>query len=164
MSLNGSTLLFNANSTIFFSISILIIIFFPNCPLASFSCVSLALRRFHVKGFSFSENGIELPSFKSLHLVYIKFSEVNDFVYLLAGCPILEDLEASDIYFQDTRDCLTIQEYRNLSFPKLTRAHISAFWCNFSAKAFTNSESLSIDTILYTNEDVRFNVNMMHAT
>jgi len=141
--------------------------FLTKLPTSIFTCrtlVSLVLRRFHVKDFSFSANGIQLPSLKSLHLVSIKFSEVNGFVFLLAGCPILEDLEASDIHFQDTRDCLTIQEYKNLSFPKLTRAHISAFLCNFPAKAFTNSKSLSIDTILYTNEDVRFNVNMMHAT
>jgi len=84
-------------------------------------------------------------------LVSIKFLQVNDFVLLLAGSPILEDLEASDIHFYDAKDYLTVQEYKNLSFPKLTRAHTSAFWCHFPARAFSNSESLNIDTILYKN-------------
>ncbi|XP_039689389.1 F-box/LRR-repeat protein 13-like [Medicago truncatula] len=141
--------------------------FLPKLPTSIFTCrtlVSLNLCWFRVKGFSFSVNGIQLPSLTFLRLVSIKFLQVNDFVLLLAGSPILEDLEASDIQFYDAKDYLTIQEYKNLSFPKLTRAHTSVFWCDFPARAFSNSESLSIDTTLYTNEEVRFNVNMMHDT
>jgi len=138
--------------------------FLPKLPTTIFTCttlVSLHLCWFRVKGYSFSVNGIQLPSLRSLHLESIMFPQVNDFVLLLAGSPILEDLEAADINFYDATDYLTIQEYKNLSFPKLTRAHTMAFWFNFPAKAFSNSESLSIDTILYTNEEVHFNVNIM---
>ena len=134
-------------------------------PLSIFTCrtlVSLTLSGFRVTGFS--SNQIQLPSLKSIYLQTIEFSEIKDFVLLLAGCPILEDLQANDTDFDDGRDNLTIQQYKSLCFPKLTRARIRSFWCDFPAKVLSNSKSISINSNLYTNNQVRFNMNMMHST
>ncbi|GAU23895.1 hypothetical protein TSUD_35650 [Trifolium subterraneum] len=121
-------------------------------PISIFTCktlVSLYLCGFYVE---FSSNGFRFPSLKTLHLVTITFQEVKDFVLLIAGCPILEDLEVYDLRCNNVLDSLTIQEYKSLSFPRLTRARIRGIVCDFPAIAFSNSESLSIDTIIYTNE------------
>jgi hypothetical protein len=138
---------------------------YSKLPTSIFICttlVSLYLCEFFIE---FSSDKFQLPSLKTLHLVAIVFSEVRDFVWLIAGCPILENLQVYDICCYGF-DSLTIQDYKSLRFPRLTRAHISEALCDFPAKAFTNSESLSIDTntIMYTHDKVRINMNMMHAT
>ncbi|MCI14419.1 F-box/LRR-repeat protein, partial [Trifolium medium] len=63
-------------------------------PISIFTCTTLV--SLYLCGFyyvEFSSNGFQFPSLKTLHLVTIMFSEVKDFVLLIAGCPILEDLE-----------------------------------------------------------------------
>jgi hypothetical protein len=133
-------------------------------PTSIFICKTLVSLYLSESYIGFSSNEFQLPSLKTLHLEAIVFIEVRNFVWLIAGCPILENLQVYDICCHGF-DSLTIQEYKNLRFPRLIRAHISEALCDFPAKAFTNSEFLSIDTntIMYTHDKVRFNMNMMHT-
>ncbi|AES63400.1 hypothetical protein MTR_2g008300 [Medicago truncatula] len=60
--------------------------------------VTLDLCRLSVKGFSLSSIGFGFPSLKTLSLQLIKLNGIQDFMLLLAGSLILEDLRLSDIY------------------------------------------------------------------
>jgi hypothetical protein len=88
---------------------------------------------------------------------------------LLAGCPILEDLKASHIYFFCVEDSITVQEFKRLTLPKLIRADVSQCWCScYMAKALSTLVSLCIETSwLYTKDyrvyKVRFVMDMMHV-
>lgn len=137
---------------------------FPKLPTAILTCttlVTLDLRRFSVKGFSFSSVGFGFPSLKTLSLQLIEFNEVQDFMLLLAGSPILEDLRLSSIcmHSQEEGHSLTLQEFKRLSFPKLTKADI--YQCSYSCymvKAVSTSVSLCLDTsTLYHNKDYKVN-------
>jgi hypothetical protein len=141
-------------------------------PISILTCrtlVSLDLCQFCVKDFSFSSIGFGFPSLNVLHLRDIVFQEVRDFMLLLAGCPILEDLRAIDIHFHNEEDPLTIQEFKNLSLSKLINAHIAECWYScFPVKVLSNTKFLSIETfMLCTNVHkfykVRFILNIIHA-
>ncbi|MCI18795.1 F-box/RNI/FBD-like domain protein, partial [Trifolium medium] len=144
---------------------------FPKLPKSILTCrtlVSLDLRGFGVKEFTFPSIGFGFPSLNVLKLNDIVFHEVRDFMLLLAGCPILEDLLAIDIYFHRKEDPLTIQEFKSLSLPKLISAVITECWCScFPVKALSNLEYLSVDTSMLCEKDhkvhdVRFIWNIMH--
>ncbi|CAJ2672340.1 unnamed protein product [Trifolium pratense] len=131
----------------------------PKLPIGILNCrtlVSLDLRQFCAKDFSFSSIGFGFPSLNVLHLRDICFHEVRDFMLLLAGCPILEDLLAVDINFHNKEDPLTIQEFKSLSLPKLINAHMAQCWCScFPMKALSNTEFLCVETfMLCTKEQV----------
>jgi len=138
---------------------------FPKLPTPILTCttlVTLDLHRFSVKGFSFSSVGFGFPSLKTLSLQRIEFNELRDFMLILAGSPILKDLRLSDIYIhtQEERNSCTIQEFKRLSFPKLTKADIyQCLYSCYMVKAVSTSVSLCIGTsTLYHNKDykVRF--------
>jgi hypothetical protein len=140
-------------------------------PIAIFTCktlVSLDLRHFSVKGFSFSSIGFGFPSLKTLSLNDVDFSEDPDFVLFLYGCSILEDIKLYDIYLTcDEEDSLTIELFKSLSFPNLIRADITQSMCRyFPLKALSTSNFLCLDTFsLYTQVyQVRFIMNTMHVT
>ncbi|XP_045793066.1 FBD-associated F-box protein At5g56370-like [Trifolium pratense] len=128
----------------------------PILPISIFSCktlLSLDLARFRVKGFTFSSIGFGFPSLKVLHLDYIVFQMVRDFMLLLAGCPNLEDLRATNIYFY-YGNSLTIQEFESLSLPKLNSAVITQCWCLcFPMKALSNSEYLCVETSMLCTKE-----------
>ncbi|XP_045807809.1 FBD-associated F-box protein At5g56370-like [Trifolium pratense] len=123
---------------------------FPISIFTYTTLVSLNLCGFYIK---FSSNGFQFPSLKTLHLMTVTFSEVKDFVLLIAGCPILEDLDVLGLTCNH-KDSLTIQEYKSLRFPRLTRASIREIFCDFPAKTISNSEFLSIDTIMYSDDEL----------
>jgi hypothetical protein len=77
-------------------------------PISILSCRTLVVFKicgFTVKGFS----SITLPSLKILRLVECIFINARDFVLLLAGCPILKNLDASVLEFI-SKDSLSYQD------------------------------------------------------
>ncbi|XP_058760947.1 F-box/LRR-repeat protein At4g14103-like isoform X2 [Vicia villosa] len=91
----------------------------PNCIFTCKTLVSLDLRRFRVKGFSFSSDGFGFPSLKTLHLDDIKFPRGRDFLLLLSGCPILEDLKLFQAQAQTQVPSDDIPIFYNLTHLKL---------------------------------------------
>jgi hypothetical protein len=143
----------------------------PTLPISILSCrtlVSLDLAGFCVKGFTFSSIGFGFPSLNVLHLDHIVFQRIRDFMLFLAGCPNIEDLRATHIYFCDEGDSLTIQEFESLSLPKLISAVITQFWWScFPVKALSNSKYLFLETSMLCTKDhevyeVCFILNIMH--
>jgi hypothetical protein len=136
---------------------------YPNLPVSIFTCttlVSLDLRWFRVEGFSFSSNGFQFPSLKTLHLKSVNFSKVRDFMLFIAGCPILEELRIEMDFPLDEEDSLTLQEFKRLSLPKLIRADLVQFRCQcFPLNALSTAKYLYINTL-----KVRLIANTMHAT
>jgi len=57
--------------------------------------VVLEIYGFTVNGFS----SIRLPSLKTLHFQDAIFLNARDLLLLLAGCPILQDFKASNLWF-----------------------------------------------------------------
>jgi hypothetical protein len=117
--------------------------FITKFPISILSCRTLVVLKFEalvVKGFS----SIRLPSLKSLRFQDIKFTNVRDLLLLLAGCPILEDLQAGHLSF-DSEDTLTYQERESLSLNKLTKANLSYTFCHLPLKALQNVEHLFIE-------------------
>lgn len=102
--------------------------FLPKLPTSIFTCetlVSLDLRRFCVKGFNFSSDGFGFPSLKTLHLDNVEFPRGRDFLLLLSGCLILEDLKLFHVYLDYLfNESVILKEFENLSLPKLTRTDI----------------------------------------
>jgi hypothetical protein len=140
-------------------------------PISILNCkslVSLDLAGFCVKDFTFSSIGFGFPSLNVLHLDDIVFQTIRDFMLFLAGCPNIEDLRATCLYFYDERDSLTIQEFESLSLPKLISAVITQFWWScFPVKALSNSKYLCTETSMLCPEDhevyeVCFILNIMH--
>ena len=146
----------------------------PKLPISIFTCktlVSLDLYRFSVKGFFSSSIWFGFPSLKTLWLSDIHFVQDRDFILLLLGCPVLEDLELFRIKLHyDEEDSLAIQQFKSLSLPKLIRADITQCVCYyFRLKLLSTSESLCLDIFkLYTKNNkvyqVCFIMNAMHAT
>lgn len=101
----------------------------PKLPTSIFTCktlVSLNFNWFSVKGFSFSSIGFEFPSLKTLWLSDIHFAQDRDFILLLLGCPVLEDLGLFRIKLHyDGEDSLAIQQFKNLRLPKLIKVDIT---------------------------------------
>jgi hypothetical protein len=147
---------------------------FPKLPTSIFTCktlVSLDLYRFSVKGFSFSSIGFGFPSLKTLRLSDIHFAQDRDFILLLLGCPVLEDLELFHINLHyDKQDSLAIQQFKSLSLPKLIRADITQCVCYyFPMKVLSTSEFLCLDIFkMYTKNSkfcqVSFIMNAMHQS
>ncbi|KAK2415176.1 FBD-associated F-box protein [Trifolium repens] len=129
----------------------------PSLPISILSyrtLVSLDLAGFCVKGFTFSSIGFGFPSLNVLHLDHIVFQTIRDFMLFLAGCPNIEDLRATHIYFCDEGDSLTIQEFESLSLPKLISAVITQFWWScFPVKALSNSKYLFLETSMLCTKD-----------
>jgi hypothetical protein len=143
----------------------------PTLPISILNCrslVSLDLAGFCAKDFTFSSIGFGFPSLNVLHLDDIVFQTIRDFMLFLAGCPNIEDLRATCIYFYDEKVSLTIQEFESLSLPKLISAVITQFWWSyFPVKALSNSKYLCTETFMLCPEDhkvyeVCFILNIMH--
>ena len=152
---------------------------FPKMPVSIFTCktlVSLDLSWFRVEGFSFSSDRFQFPSLKTLKLEHIRFLDVRDFMLLLAGCPILEDLQVSEALLSGHENPLTLQEFKTLTCPKLLRADVQICCHCFPVNALSTTKYLCINTLKvlniveywYTDDhpviQVRLIVNMMHAT
>lgn len=138
----------------------------PKLPISILSCktlVVLKFQRFSVKGFS----SIRLPCLKILHLSESGFFNIQDFMLLLVGCPILEELQAHHIGFR-SEDSLTYQERNSssLSLSKLTRADMVCFYCHFPLTALRNVEFLCIqmDEMYRPHDEIPTFHNLTHLT
>ncbi|KAJ1382093.1 Leucine-rich repeat domain superfamily [Sesbania bispinosa] len=86
-------------------------------------------------------SSVDLPSLKTLHLNNVGFLKPQYVKELLCVCPILEDLQAEDIYCEGPR---CEGEYKTLT--KLVRAVISQMHhLNIPLQAVSNAEFLRID-------------------
>ncbi|CAK8530223.1 unnamed protein product [Lathyrus sativus] len=121
---------------------------FPKLPVSVFNCrtlVSLKLHWFHVEEF-FCFDFVGFPSLKVLHLKEIYFDEYEEFLLLLAGCPVLEDLHVFDVNFGCLKTLLEFDNvFKSSSLSNLTRAYIRGCCCDFWLKALSNLKFLSID-------------------
>jgi hypothetical protein len=132
--------------------------YLPKLPRSILTCrtlVSLKLRRFEVEGFFVSKIEFGFPSLKTLHFDNIYFGNGRNFVLLLSGCPVLEDLQLlNSCQTLSSDDPEAIQMFQSLSLPKLTRAVITeSLWSHFPLKALSTVKSLSLDTLkLYAHD------------
>ncbi|XP_058736765.1 F-box/LRR-repeat protein At4g14103-like [Vicia villosa] len=87
---------------------------------------------------------IQLPSLKTLYLRYTFFPRGQDFMLLLAGCPILEDLLVSKLWWFPYKDSLTTNRWKNFTLTNLTQATIDSTYFHFPLEPLLNVHSLSI--------------------
>jgi len=121
--------------------------------------VVLNLSWFHVTGFSFSSVGFEFPSLKTLHLYRIGFHGAEKLLLLVAGCPVLQDFKAHDVFgfVKDGDEETQYQVFHNLSLSELIRAEIINIYCDFPMKSLFNSKFLRIQLW-----EVRLIINMIY--
>jgi hypothetical protein len=122
----------------------------PKLSNSIFTCktlVVLNLNCFYVKGFSFSNIEFRFPSLKTLHLTNIRFEDDENLTWLIAGCPVLEDLKVCEVFFDVEKGECQAAERLNLS--KLIRADITDCWCLFPMISLSNSEFLRIYVMEY---------------
>ncbi|XP_058767625.1 putative F-box/FBD/LRR-repeat protein At5g25850 [Vicia villosa] len=97
----------------------------PKFPITILTCktlVVLKLFSFHVEE-ALSDSSVLLPSLKTLHLEYISFPKLRDFIMFLSGCPTLVDFRTSNIEF-DSYESLSCSEWNSFCLTNLTRADI----------------------------------------
>jgi hypothetical protein len=135
--------------------------YLPKLPRSILTCrtlVSLNLRRFSVEGYFVSSIEFGFPSLRTLYFDDVYFGNGRNFVLLLSGCPVLEDLQlvnsCQTISFRI--DPESIQMFQSLSLPKLTRADIrESYWSHFPLKALSTAKSMCLDTLkLYWKDRV----------
>ncbi|CAJ2640161.1 unnamed protein product [Trifolium pratense] len=133
--------------------------YLPQLPKSILTCrtlVSLKLCRFSVEGLlHVSKVEFGFPCLKTLHFDTIYFGFGRNFVLLLCGCPVLEDLQLlNSCHTLSSRDSEAIQMFQSLSLPKLTRAEIiESLWSHFPLKALSTVKSLSLDTLKLNTYD-----------
>lgn len=112
-------------------------------PISILSCRTLVFLEFF--GFTVNVSSlIRLLSLKILHFQEAVFLNVRDLLLLLAGCPILEDLEASSLRFHSEYSP-SYQECESLNLSKLTKAEMPFTFCHFPLKALCNVKELYIE-------------------
>ncbi|GAU25865.1 hypothetical protein TSUD_164060 [Trifolium subterraneum] len=126
----------------------------PKLPVTILTCKTLVVLK--LLSFSVEEgfNSVVLPSLKTLHLEFIWFPKLRDFMMFLTGCPNLEDLFTYDVAFDSEEESLTCDEWKSFCLCNLTTADIDCARCYFPLKAIHNVHSLSLEI-----EQVHYNNN-----
>jgi hypothetical protein len=108
-------------------------------PTTIFCCKTLVdLKLGYVHVANMDRCSVDLPSLKTLDLNSVSFHNMENFMRLIYGCPILENLKTSWV---KERGCVTVQGYfKPLS--KLIKADIHLF--QVPLKAVCNVQFLSI--------------------
>jgi hypothetical protein len=115
----------------------------PHLPSGVFCCkhlIVLKLRWFSVRSFPFTDV-VDFPELKILHLEDMNFKTHSLFMLFLAGCPVLEDLKASNVSFLEETDP---QVSASLNLSSLIRADVTDCCFNFLIKSLFNLEFLRI--------------------
>ncbi|XP_045810206.1 FBD-associated F-box protein At4g10400-like [Trifolium pratense] len=118
----------------------------PKLPASILSCTTLVvlnLSWFYVD--KVSPFPLRFPSLKTLDLKDMNFDKCQDFMLLLDGCPVLEDLQLSYIHFIQSFRHFDFEQFENSSLRKLKRAHITDCYFHFPVKALANVEFLRIE-------------------
>ncbi|CAK8541424.1 unnamed protein product [Lathyrus sativus] len=116
----------------------------PELPITILTCktlVVLKLSRFAVK----EGCSVALPSLKTLHLKYIWFSKLRDFMLFVTGCPILEDLLTRVTFGSD--ESLNCNEWDSFCLSNLTTGYIHCTYSYFPLQAFYNVSSLRFQAV-----------------
>ena len=111
----------------------------PELPYTTIlTCTTLVVLKlnFMDMGDKFSPFNVTLPSLKTLHLTNITFEQDDDLMYLIEGCPILEDLHLFEVFDGTYADC----NWKTLTM--LNRADVTE--CYISLEAISNVEFLRI--------------------
>jgi len=118
----------------------------PDLPTSILACTTLVVLKlgWFNMGADFYLNSIRLPSLKTLHLKYIRFKQDVDLVMILDKCPILEDLQLSNI-FSNCSSTYYCKSSENLK--KLNRADITTCYCDFPLKALSNLKYLRLQLL-----------------
>jgi len=123
----------------------------PNLPISVFSCTTLVVLKLHwlyvEDGFSLDFG--EFPFLKVLHLKEMCFHRYREFILLLAGCPVLEDLVVSDVHFTrlELKNPFDFdQVFKGSSLRNLTSARIRECCHDFWVEALSNLKFLSIES------------------
>ncbi|XP_057435011.1 putative FBD-associated F-box protein At5g56820 [Lotus japonicus] len=96
---------------------------------------------------------VELPSLKTLHLMEVYFRTRKDFILLLSGCPVLEDLHAPTLTYLQ-RD--HVSGFTNLT--NLVKADVRAL--DVSLTILYNVEFLRIDWVELHTEYISHQFNL----
>ena len=136
----------------------------PILPITIFSCTTLVvlkLRFFYVVDHRFYSI-LSLPLLKTLNLQSITLPKQQDFMFLLANCPNLEDLLISDLdfdygevslssdYEEDSlssdyeEESLSCSKWKSFSLSNLTKANVDSSYFQFPMKSLQNVQSLSM--------------------
>ncbi|AES63311.1 putative F-box domain, FBD domain, leucine-rich repeat domain, L domain-containing protein [Medicago truncatula] len=119
----------------------------PKLPISDLTTlVVLKLHRVSSKTFDSISN---FPSLKTLHLKDIYFDQLSNVQFfrwmLVDGCPVLEDLQLSNINFFICYTHHSFDDFENSSMlRKLNRADITDCECYFPVKSLSNLEFLHI--------------------
>ncbi|XP_058753055.1 FBD-associated F-box protein At5g22730-like [Vicia villosa] len=115
----------------------------PDIPDTILTCktlVSLKLRFFSI---NFTFPSLQLPSLKTLDLEFIFCQIDENFMLLLAGCPILDKLIISKIWGFHSQ---STNKWEKFSLTNLTQASIDSTYFHFPLEPLHNVHSLSIST------------------
>ncbi|KAL5057466.1 hypothetical protein RYX36_029070, partial [Vicia faba] len=115
----------------------------PNTILTCETLVSLSLRFFCL---NFTFPSVKLPSLKTLSLELIFSQKDLNFMLLLAGCPILEELFISKIWGFHSEDSLSTNKWKSFTLKTLTRASVDSTYFHFPFEPLHHVHSLSIST------------------
>ena len=120
----------------------------PELPTSILACATLVVLKlgwFDMR-VNFDLNSIKLPSLKTLHLKYILFKTDVDLALVLEKCPILEDIQLSDIHSLCSYYCRSSENLRQLK--KSIYYHVSLLYSDettfkFGVSMHTTIQGLS---------------------
>ncbi|XP_024631343.1 putative FBD-associated F-box protein At5g56820 [Medicago truncatula] len=120
----------------------------PSLPISILTCTTLVVLKLRWFWFFKDANShYNFPSLKTLHLKDIYLHHQHEFTFLLDACPLLEDLQLSNIHFDPSARFSSLyrkQQLRCSSLKRLNKADITDHGCYFMVKSLSNVEFLRI--------------------
>jgi hypothetical protein len=120
----------------------------PSLPVSILTCTTLVVLKLRWFWFFMDANShYNFPSLKTLHLHDIYLHHQHEFTFLLDACPLLEDLQLSNIHFDPSARFSSLyrnQQLSGSSLKRLNKADITDHGCYFMVKSLSNVEFLRI--------------------
>ncbi|GAU13057.1 hypothetical protein TSUD_173570 [Trifolium subterraneum] len=110
-------------------------------PITVLTCKTLVVLKLDYFNVDLGHSSVLLPSLKTCHLDFVRFSKFRDFTMFLKGCPILQYLYTYHVSFDHEED-FTCNEWKSLLSTNLIRADIDCNSYYFPVKAVHNVQSL----------------------